>query len=66
MPWKKIIGVNNHESVGTRKTCDVNQPNVVNRSYKAHCSTVLRGSETSQYPVNQINRDVVSSGERKR
>ena len=27
---------------------------------------VSRGSETSQYPVDQINRDVVSSGERNR
>ena len=53
MPWKKIVGTNKRESVSTRKTCDANRPNTVNRGYKAHCIyMVIRRSETSQYPVN--------------
>ena len=68
MPWKKILGANNRESVSTRKTCDAIHPSMVNQSYKVHCiiAVILRGSETSQYPIFKINRDVVSSGERKR
>jgi len=47
-----------------------------NQGYKTYClifyfliksfKTVVRGSETSQYPVIKINRDIVSSGERNR
>ena len=37
MPWKKNLGVYNHESVGTRKTCDTNQPSMGNQGYKTRC-----------------------------
>jgi len=43
MPWKKNIGVNNHESVGTRKACDANRPNMGNRGYKARCLGSIKG-----------------------
>ena len=66
MPWKKNVGVNNHESVGRGKP--VTPTNLIweTGAIKPTAFAVARGSETSQYPVDQINRDVVSSGERKR